>query len=48
MDQIKALLVQAMAAAPALGAPLPEGVLPFSIILNAAPRSTEAPGQGTP
>lgn len=41
MDKIKALLTEAMAAAPPLVAPLPGGVRPFSIILNASPMTIE-------
>tara|TARA_R110002124_G_scaffold63350_14_gene173080 strand:+ start:1710 stop:2300 length:591 start_codon:yes stop_codon:yes gene_type:complete len=39
--RIEQLLQEAMAAAPPLGAPLPEGMRPFDIILNAAPYATE-------
>ncbi|WP_332685840.1 winged helix-turn-helix domain-containing protein [Devosia sp.] len=48
VENLKSLLSDAMAAAPPLGTPLPPGMRPFSIILNAAPRTTEAPGQGEP
>lgn len=37
VDKIKALLTEALAAAPSLAAPLPGDLRPFSIILNAAP-----------
>ena len=40
-ERLQGVLMEAMAAAPPLGAPLADGVRPFSIILNAAPRTTE-------
>jgi DNA-binding transcriptional ArsR family regulator len=46
VEKLKALLSEAMAAAPPLGTPIADGVKPFSIILNAAPRTTEDPAQG--
>lgn len=41
VKKLQALVAEAMAAAPALGTPLPDGARPFSIILHAAPRTTE-------
>lgn len=41
VDKLQSVLVEAMAAAPPLGQPLAPGMRPFSIILNAAPRTTE-------
>lgn len=41
VGKLTAVLAEAMAAAPPLGTSLPEGMRPFSIILNAAPRTTE-------
>ena len=46
IEQIKALLTEAMAAAPPLVAPLPPGHRAFSVILNAAPLTAEPAGQG--
>ena len=46
--KLEALLAEAMAAAPPLGTALPAGMRPFSIILNAAPRTTETAAQRTP
>lgn len=43
IEQIQALMAEAMASAPPLGTPLPPGFRPFSIILNAAPLMTEQP-----
>lgn len=48
VGKLRDILSEAMAAAPPLGTPLPSGMRPFSIILNAAPRTTEAPEQGKP
>ncbi|HEY8577214.1 MAG TPA: helix-turn-helix domain-containing protein [Devosia sp.] len=39
--KLEALLEEAQAAAPRLGAPLPDGMRPFAIILHAAPYVTE-------
>lgn len=41
VERLQGVLAEAMTAAPHLGTALPEGVRPFSIILNAAPRTTE-------
>lgn len=41
VGKLQAVLTEAMAAAPPLGTPLPPEVRPVSIILNAAPRTTE-------
>lgn len=41
VEKLQGVLAEAMAAAPPLGTALAEGVRPFSIILNAAPRTTE-------
>lgn len=46
VDRLQAVLSDAMASAPPLGKPLPPDMRPFSIILNAAPRTTEALGKG--
>lgn len=43
VGKIEALLTEAMAVAPPLIAPLPDGVRPFSIILNAAPMTADLP-----
>lgn len=43
IEQIKALLTEALAAAPSLVAPLPGDLRPFSIILNAAPLPADQP-----
>ena len=44
VKKLEAVLAEAMAAAPPLGTPLPQGMRPFSIIVNAAPRATETVG----
>lgn len=41
VERLQAIVSEAMADAPPLGIPLPPGTLPFSIILHAAPRTTE-------
>ncbi len=45
VGKLHSLLSEAMAAAPALGTTLPPDMRPFSIILNAAPRTTENPAR---
>ena len=48
VEKLQALLWEAMSAAPPLGTPLAPDMRPFSIILHAAPRTTEQTGQGEP
>jgi DNA-binding transcriptional ArsR family regulator len=48
VEQIQALMAEAMTAAPPLGTSLPPGFRPFSIILNAAPLTTEPPETNQP
>lgn len=48
VGKLRDILSEAMQAAPPLGAPLPPGMRPFSIILNAAPRTTEMRGKDSP
>lgn len=46
VEKLQAVLWDAMAAAPALGTPLPEGMRPFTIVLHAAPHVGEPkPGE---
>lgn len=42
VEKMQALLVEASAAAPPLGAPLPAGCRAFTVILNAAPHADDA------